>query len=445
MPNPVQNPPPRVLLVADPLRRAGLALQLTRAGACVVRADSPEGLTTQLASGDFVGLVVDVAERAEDDVLRLDWSEAEALRETLACAHGWPLVARATSADAAAWVHSLRSTGDTTCCVPGIDADVVAWLTRARSPHPRLVGGSSAMRSVLADLDGAAGAGRSVLITGEPGVGKLLVARTLVERIGGSAVLVECARWSPSARFDPDRVVGNLRRTGVVVLERLDALPAEHTRAFAGWIDRLVERQAARSMRLITTCDVGPDRAPLIERIGARTYFRLDSSRIEVPPLRARTEDIPLLLVELARRRGAALQLTSSERATLARVRYEWPGNVQELRGVLSRALEGTSVQGAALVQRFVAHIVSASGPDLWGRSLRFTRHVRERELVRALAVATLDAVGDVRLTADLLGCHEATVRAAMRVRFDPTSGSIREMDAARRAARDPGHLAPPA
>src|SRR5690606_37257410 len=141
--------------------------------------------------------------------------------------------------------------------------------------------------------------------------------RTLVQRIGGSAALVECARWSPSARFDPDLLVGNLRQTAVVVLERLDALATQHTREFGGWIDRLVERQAAGTMRLVATCDIGADPAVLIERIGARTYFRLDRSRIEVPPLRARTEDIPLLLVELARRRGAVLRLTSTERATL--------------------------------------------------------------------------------------------------------------------------------
>jgi two-component system response regulator HydG len=235
-----------------------------------------------------------------------------------------------------------------------------------------VIGESALMRQLLQMIDRVAASDATVLIVGESGTGKELLART-IHRVGpradGPFVAFDCSALAPS--LIEAELFGHEKGafTGAARARRGLFREAHGGTIFLdeiGDIDASVQNKLLRVLQEREIKPVGGDRPVSIDvRVVAATnkdlralvargqfredlYWRLAVVPIQVPPLRERKEDIPLLAAHiLARRRGAAksfaggearypTQITAKALSRLAS--YRWPGNIRELENVLSRA-----------------------------------------------------------------------------------------------------------
>ena len=234
----------------------------------------------------------------------------------------------------------------------------------------QMVGTSAALRQLERDIQLAARCDMPVLVTGEHGVGKQLVAACIHETSGRAAAGCSTIRCSSAAGCDLWRLEsGNLhvassdvsvvlqcalRGTAVLVEpdEMSDGAQAALARCFeTGELRTSVDGpyDGTPNVRLITS-----NRCRLYERLEAghftdALFYRLNVIHIRVPPLRERIEDVPVLLAHFFRlfsqTHDAPLPELSS--ATLAMLtQYEWPGNVHEVR----RLAEGLVVRGLSTI-----------------------------------------------------------------------------------------------
>jgi DNA-binding NtrC family response regulator len=228
-------------------------------------------------------------------------------------------------------------------------------------PSTRFVAVDPAMKAVMALVDHAAGASTHVLMMGETGTGKDLIARLIHERsrrASGPLVRLSCVTLSES--FDPAAVSAQIGRArgGTVTLDELSALSPRAQRGLGHLLD---EAQASGlDARIIAFA--GPEIGAAVQSGAFRKdlYYRLNQLEITLPPLRERRADIVPLAEQLLSEvgEGQRLSLSSSVRAKLEA--YDWPGNVRELKNAMERAL--LHARGAAIL---VEHLPGAiRGPS---------------------------------------------------------------------------------
>ena len=228
-----------------------------------------------------------------------------------------------------------------------------------------IVGESAAIKRVLVQADQVAPTDATVLLLGETGTGKELLARTihaLSARRGRTMVKVNCAALPPTLieaeLFGRERgaYTGALaRQTGrfevadqsTIFLDEIGDLPLElQTKLLRvleqGELERLGSSRTIRvDVRIIAATN--RDLAAMVRASTFREdlYYRLNVFPVTVPPLRARHEDIPLLVWafvrEFAQAQGKAIEQIP-KRSMDALQRYAWPGNVRELRNIIERA-----------------------------------------------------------------------------------------------------------
>ena len=233
-----------------------------------------------------------------------------------------------------------------------------------------MLGTSAAMRAIEREIDVAAGCSAKVLITGESGVGKELVARLIHEgsaRRGNKFVAINCAGL-PDSLLESE-LFGHVRGsfTGAY-RDKKGWLEAAHGGTiFLDEVGEMSLRMQAMLLRFLETGEiqrVGSERAlpaldvrviaathrNLSECVRERTfredlYYRLNVVHIEVPPLRDRRGDIPVLLKHFLSMFSSAHRLPMPEVAADAMQRlvsYDWPGNVRELKNVAERLVVGS-------------------------------------------------------------------------------------------------------
>ncbi|MGE0871743.1 MAG: sigma 54-interacting transcriptional regulator [Kofleriaceae bacterium] len=216
-------------------------------------------------------------------------------------------------------------------------------MTATQSPQlpPHMLGATASMVELHRSIDKLAMLPGPVLITGESGVGKELVARALHERshrAGHPFVAIRLASI-PEPLFDT-RLFGRdgafeTARTGSLFLDEIGELPETMQAALIRTLDGRPE------LRLFTTSHRDLDALIAGGRFRADLRDRLAAHRLAIPPLRERRDDIPMIaahyLTAIAlREHRPGLELTT---AAIAKLRdYTWPGNLRELRNLLERA-----------------------------------------------------------------------------------------------------------
>ena len=231
-------------------------------------------------------------------------------------------------------------------------------------PFFGIVGDSPAIREVFRKIRLYAASDASVVITGETGTGKELVAQALHQcsaRQQEPFVALNCSAISEelleSELFGHEKGAftgairthrGRFERAdgGSLFLDEIGDMPL-HTQTKllrvleAGTIERVgseVEKQV--DVRIISATNVPLEQAVSRNRFRADLYHRLSVLRIHIPPLRDRLEDIPLLvdhlLANFSRKYGRVVKRLTPEAMALLQS-YLWPGNVRELRNAMER------------------------------------------------------------------------------------------------------------
>jgi transcriptional regulator with PAS, ATPase and Fis domain len=287
---------------------------------------------------------------------------------------------------------------------------------RTKQSFDSLIGASPAMDAIRAEIEYAGRSGAKVLLTGESGVGKEVVARLIHQnsaRAQTPLVTINCG-GIPESLLESE-LFGHVRGsfTGAY-RDRIGLLEMAHKGTVffdevcemslrmqvlllrfleSGEIQRVGSDriQAAMDVRVIAASNRDPLELMAAKAFREDLYYRLNVVDIKIPPLRARREDIPALLDHFLQtyceRHGVARPAISPD-ARKYIVGYEWPGNVRQLKNVVERLVlraRGSVVTAAHLPPEIVGHfppvVTSTSEPA--GNAVvetLFDRMVRRRE-----------------------------------------------------------------
>jgi DNA-binding NtrC family response regulator len=354
-------------------------------------------------------------------------------------------------------VRSLHTGADDFLAKP-VDPDVLAarvqelldrrpGLDAAAERVPGMIGRSPAMMGVFDGIRRVAPTDATVLITGETGTGKELVARAVHEmsrRADRPFIPVNCASLAEGVL--ESELFGHVRGafTGAVKERRGLFAAAEGGTILLDEVGDMSLRLQQRLLRVLQEREVTPVGAVRPIRIDARVvaatnrdlkkeveagrfredlYYRLKVFHIELPPLRERPGDIPLLIESALERVQGRLaegtRPTCSPFAVRLLRSYDWPGNVRELMGVIESAViraEGGRVEA----QHLPAEIRQASGvqaglgaddDDL----SRYSAVMDPAEEEAAIRAALEHTDGARAQAADLLGMSRTTLWRKMK------------------------------
>jgi PAS domain S-box-containing protein len=298
-----------------------------------------------------------------------------------------------------------------------------------------ILGRSPAMQRVVRAIELVAGTDSSVLLLGETGTGKELIARAIhrvSRRRAGMMVKVNCgalpAALVESELFGHERGAFTgavqqkkgrfeLAHKGTIFLDEVGELPLEaQVKLLRALQEQEFERVGGTQTVRVQVRVVAATNRNLAEDVKRGTFrsdlfFRLNIFPIEVPPLRERSEDIPLLaqhfLREFSPRLGRRVERIAPD-ALERLMRYPWPGNVRELANMLERAIilcQGTVLQPA--------HLALSSQPPP-AEELCTLEEAERRHILKAL-----DQVGGVlagpKGAAALLGMNRSTLWSRMQ------------------------------
>jgi DNA-binding NtrC family response regulator/truncated hemoglobin YjbI len=254
--------------------------------------------------------------------------------------------------------YRIRGEGATATTLSSLHADLSGGPTQ-------IICASALFKTVLEQASAVAVTDATVLIGGESGVGKELVARHIHEhsrRRNGPFVKVDCASMPPeqfASEFfgqSAGALPGGLREQmgrleqadrGTLFLDQVEEIPPElQVKLLSPLQDATFERLGDGRTRRADVRFIAATSGDLAEEVAAGRfrrdlYFRLSVFPIQVPPLRDRPEDIPVLVQHFLA--AYAADDTAVQPVTQGQVehlqQYDWPGNVRELQNLVERAL----------------------------------------------------------------------------------------------------------
>jgi len=272
------------------------------------------------------------------------------------------------------------------------DNEVMRRTIEDLARETRLIGNSPAMRPVIEKIERVAQSSATVLVTGESGTGKEMIARAIhaaSPRANAPMLCVNCAALSPTlleselfghekgAFTGADRLRKGrfeLADGGTLLLDEVSEIdPGMQAKLLRVLQEREFERVGSSVTRRIDVRVIATTNRDLRDwaakaRFREDLYYRLSVLPIEVPPLRDRRDDIPLLLDafvnRVCAREGREAPTFSSETTALL-VDYHWPGNVRELQNLCERVcvLEaGREVTPAAVRPLLTGSLTTTSG-----------------------------------------------------------------------------------
>ena len=319
-------------------------------------------------------------------------------------------------------------------------ATIRLLVEEARSDGDAMIGESQALRRVREQIAQVAATDSTVLIQGETGTGKELVARAIHERSARRdrpLVCLNCAalprelveselfgheRGAFTGAIQQRRGRFELADGGTLFLDEVGDLPAE---AQAKLLRVLQEREferlgATRTLRVDVRVIAATNRALQAEvgegRFRADLYFRLAVFPIALPPLRERRDDIPRLLQHFAQRTARRLgrAIDGIAPSFVARAcAHDWPGNIRELENLVERALilsDGGLLDPAELLAAPAGATNAAPG----GGGDTALEDVERAHIRAMLERARWKIEGDDG-AASLLGLKASTLRGRMR------------------------------
>jgi DNA-binding NtrC family response regulator len=326
------------------------------------------------------------------------------------------------------------------------DQKAVVALTRQLRDAGKigaLIGTSPAMKEVMRQVEIAAPSTASVLITGETGSGKEMVARSihmLSPRAERPFVAINCSAIPESLMESEifghekgaftgaaERRVGcfELADGGTLLLDEIGEMPAPtQAKLLRVLEDHKVRRLGSKvetpvDVRVLAATNKNPEQAVADGHLRQDLYFRLNVFHIHLPPLREHKEDLaPLvehLLAEISEKHGKKITGVGADVMDLFKS-YPWPGNVRELRNVLERAAiaaDRSTISRQHLPSDF-GHARLASGEGLGG--VRFPVGTTVDEVERELILQTLSATSQNKTrAAELLGISLKTLHNKLK------------------------------
>ncbi|MEB2343939.1 MAG: sigma-54 dependent transcriptional regulator [Deltaproteobacteria bacterium] len=448
----------RVLIVDDELEmRDLLCARLARRDFEVAACDGTDAAIAALGAGTYDAVVTDLRMRGPSGIELCEWLQANRPDVPVVVITGFGNLEAAIAAIRAGAHDFLPKPLEVEELAFRLERalrhrhllEEVKRLRDARGPDDagELIGESAVMRRLRQLVQRVAAADGAVLVQGETGTGKELVARA-IHRLGPRAaapfVAVNCAAL-PEALLESE-LFGHAKgaftdarearaglfvqaRGGTLFLDEIGELsPALQPKLLRALQERRVRpvgasEEIAFDARLVAATNRDLESAVEEGRFRGDLFFRLDVLPVEVPPLRARGGDILLLAQHFARRlaeRSGRPVLGISRGAAEKLADYHWPGNVRELENAIERAValaDHDHVLAEDLPERIRAHRRSdllLAGDD---PATLVPLEVIERRYVARVLEAT---AGNKTLAARILGVDRKTLYR----KLDPEPGA---------------------
>jgi transcriptional regulator with GAF, ATPase, and Fis domain len=319
-----------------------------------------------------------------------------------------------------------------------------------------IVGASPALRAVLSRVAKVAPTDSTVLLTGETGTGKELIARAIHKRSRRSSrafVSVNCAAIPPSLIASElfghekgaftgatQRRLGRfeLAEEGTLFLDEVGELPAETQIALLRVLqehefERVGGNQTIRAhVRVIAATNRDLEAAIATRTFRSDLFYRLNVFPIEIPPLRERSEDIPVLVEyfigHFARKAGKSFRGINKKTMDLL-LSYPWPGNIRELQNVVERSVIVCETETFTVDESWLSRQSVASEPK---SQLELSQKLanQEKEMIEAALRESGGRVSGTSGAAAKLGIHRSTLESKIaslninKYRFKTASGS---------------------
>ncbi len=371
------NIQPGIILVDDERAVRESTAQTLSLAAYQVSSFAAAKPALQAYSADFSGIII-------TDIRMPGMDGLELMQQILKIDQDQPVILISGHADVATAVNTMREGGYDLLEKPFSAPDLLDTVKRALEKRsltlenralkeelqhqnrvgPRIIGKTPSMHQLRKLVTRVANVDADVLISGETGTGKELVARSLHEqssRRDHNYVAINCAAI-PEALLDSElfgheagaftgannKRIGKFEHSdgGTLFLDEIEGMPLNTQ---APLLRVLQERQIERlgsniiiplDLRVVAATKIDLMKAVELEEFRQDLYYRLNVVTIEIPPLRNRLEDIPLLfehfvLVAAARCETEVPPLNSQALQVL--MGHDWPGNIRELRNIAER------------------------------------------------------------------------------------------------------------
>src|ERR1700730_18166969 len=303
-----------------------------------------------------------------------------------------------------------------------------------------IVGSSPALKTVLSSIVKVAPTDSTVLITGETGTGKELIARAIhknSQRSGRAFIAVNCASIPPSLiaselfGHEKGAFTGALQRrqgrfelahSGTIFLDEVGELPAETQIALLRVLqEREFERVGSSKVistdvRIIAATNRDLSAAITAGAFRADLFYRLNVFPIDVPSLRDRREDIPMLVEYFVKRYAekARKKISKIDKNSLKLCKsYDWPGNIRELQNIVERSVILCTGDTFWIDEAWL----STQNAPRTGSSSPLTQNLRnyEKELIEGALAETKGKVAGPRGAAVKLGIPPSTLHLKIK------------------------------
>ena len=454
------TPQPRLLVVDDQVSMTRwLCSDLQGRGFTTEASNSPEEIVDQLPQLNFDLVLTDVR------MPRI--SGLELCREITARRPDIPVIVMTAFGDMEAAIEAMRA-GAYDFITKPLEVDLLEIALQRAVDHRRLqmqleklekqmqessragvlVGENAIMLDLIGQIERAGPSGAAILITGESGTGKELVARALHDSSARKAkpfIAVNCAAL-PEALIESE-LFGHAKGAftdardarkglfaqadgGTLFLDEIGDLPLN----LQAKLLRVLEQQTIRpigsdqeqaiDVRVLSATHQDLEAKVEREEFRQDLYYRLNVIEIEVPPLRARGNDVLLLahtfLQQFAEKSGKAV-VGIAEPAATKLLDYDWPGNVRELRNVLERAVTMTQYD-RVIVDDLPARVQQFTRNEFVFGSEDPSNLVSLAELEQRYIVHVLQMVGNNRTrAARLLGLDRKTLYRKLKAQESET------------------------